>query len=118
MSCNNTPNGTEYPHEHEHPEPVYPAGEVTGLQSAKEYAASMAAGFAAAAPQVEEFTDSLTGFGVSGEAIAAGMLAGEAQANAADAWHLTHAALARQDQITEAYAAVPGAGTREFLTSE
>jgi len=119
MSCNNTPNGTEHMHEHEHPEPpAYPAGEVTGLQSALAYAASMATGFAAAAPQVEEFTGSLTGFGVSGEAIAAGFFAGEAQATAAGAWQLAHAALARQTGVAEAYAATPGAGTREFLISE
>lgn len=123
MSCQNS-NGESIETDHTHePSPVRalqftPAGEITGLASALTYAAWMLTAFTGAQPQVEEFVASLSGHGVTGEAIAAGFLASEAQANAADAWERAYLALARQTGVAEAYAAVPGAGTREFLTSE
>jgi hypothetical protein len=99
--------------------PGYPSsGEITGLQSAKDYAASMAGAYAAAESSLEEFTAGLEAAGVTGEAITAAAQAVDAQANAAAAWQLAHAALSKQDVVANAYAAVPGAGSREFVTGE
>ena len=94
------------------------SGEITGLESAKAYAGSMAAAYAATDSSVEEFTSSLEGFGVSGEAIAAAAQAAEAQQVAQAAWEQAHAALSAQDVVKEAYESTPGAGSREFVTSE
>jgi hypothetical protein len=93
-------------------------GEVTGLVSAQQYAASMASAFSACDAGVEEFTTSLQGLGVSGEVIAAADQAAEAQQTAAAAWHRAHAALLAQDHVAQAYEAAPGAGTRQFVTGE
>lgn len=95
-----------------------PSGEVTGLASAKAYAAQMAAAYSGAASSVETFTSSLQDSGVSGEALTAAAQAQEAQEMAAAAWQRALAALSQQDTVAEAYSATPGAGSREFVTSE
>jgi hypothetical protein len=98
--------------------PNTPSGEVTGLGSAKQYATDMAAAYANSASSVEQFTGSLAGFGVTGEAIAAADQAAEAQQSAASAWEACRVALEKQDIVADAYAATPEAGSKEFVTAE
>lgn len=95
-----------------------PPAEVTGLGSAKNFASGMAAAYAATAADVEQFVASLSGCGVSGAAIDAAQRAGEAQQTAEAAWRSCDQALQGQDVVAEAYAATPGAGSREFVTGE
>jgi hypothetical protein len=95
-----------------------PPAEITGLTTAQQYAEGMKNAYQEAASGVELFTASLEGHGVSGEAVAAARRAAEMQQAAAAAWADAHAALDQQTGIREAYAAAPGAGTREFVTSE
>lgn len=97
------------------PAPV--RGEITGLKSALQFAAAMAAIYREHHPDAQVFPDVLRGCGgVSGEAIAAAVQAAAAVAAAALAWRQAHQALAEQLHVAEAYAAAPGAGSREFVT--
>jgi hypothetical protein len=90
--------------------------EITGLTSAQQFAAGMAAAHAGAIAHTESFRASVTNAGVTGTAVSAADRAAAAQADAAAAWQRAHAALLEQNRIAEAYAANPDAGSREFLT--
>jgi hypothetical protein len=92
--------------------------EVTGLGTAQHYASAMHGALAEAVPQVGAFVDSLTGNGVAldAQAVAAASRAQELTVAAEAAWARATAALGRQTTVREAYAAVPDAGTKQFVT--
>lgn len=56
--------------------------------------------------------------GVTGEVIDAALAAQQASAAAAAAWHRAHVELVNHGQVGEAYAANPGAGSKEFVTAD
>lgn len=91
-------------------------GEVTGLATAQTYAAGMNNACASAAVDAETFAAVLAGQGVVGPAAAALARAQELSAAAGAAWADVGAALDRQTVVKEAYAAVPEAGTKQFVT--
>ncbi|MEV4212654.1 hypothetical protein [Micromonospora sp. NPDC049662] len=93
-------------------------GEVTGLATAKWYAERMATDMTSQVSRTEMFVAFLTTVGVTGRAVEAAARAQELSAAAGEAWLAASAALRRQDTVREAYVAVPGAGTKQFVTSE
>ncbi|MEV4212628.1 hypothetical protein [Micromonospora sp. NPDC049662] len=93
-------------------------GEVTGLTTAQAYAAEMSTAMGNQVPLTEGFVASLQSAGVSGEAVSAAVRAQELSALASAAWAEANTALAQQNVVKEAYAAVPEAGSREFVTNE
>lgn len=92
--------------------------EVTGLGSALAHAQEMRRAHEESIAGAEQYLAGLEAGGVSGEAVAAVRQAMEAQQQAAAAWATAEQALSRQVTVREAYAANPGAGTREFVTSD
>lgn len=93
-------------------------GEVSGLVTAQQYAAQMSTAMANQVPLTENFMASLTSNEVSGDAVAAAARAQELSAAASQAWTEANTALHRQDVVKEAYAAVPDAGNKGFVTGE
>lgn len=94
------------------------SGEATGLASAMQYAAELQHAYEAHAVSGDTFVASLANGQVSGDAVAAAQQAREYEQMAAAAWGQCHEALADQIKVKEAYDATPGAGSREFVTSE
>lgn len=92
--------------------------EVTGLGSALAHAQEMRRAHEESIAGAEQYLAGLEAGGVSGEAVAAVQQAMEAQQQAAAAWATAEQALSRQVTVREAYAASPGAGSREFVTSD
>ncbi|MEN3309852.1 MAG: hypothetical protein V7603_6054 [Micromonosporaceae bacterium] len=92
------------------------SGEVTGLATAQTYAAGMNNACTSAAADAETFAAVLAGQGVVGAAAAALGRAQELTAAAGAAWADVGAALDRQQVVKEAYAAVPVAGSKQFVT--
>ena len=92
--------------------------EVTGLGSALAHATAMRRAYEESIAGAEQYLAGLEAGGVSGEAVAAVRQAMEAQQQAAAAWATAEQALSRQVTVREAYAASPGAGSREFVTSD
>ncbi|MEN3308828.1 MAG: hypothetical protein V7603_5030 [Micromonosporaceae bacterium] len=93
-------------------------GEVTGLVTAQQYAAEMSSAMGDQISATEQFVASLTGAGVTGEAIAAAQRAQELSAQASAAWQTANSALHQQDVVKEAYSTVPDAGEKGFVTAE
>ena len=93
-------------------------GEVSGLLTAQQYAAQMSTAMANQVPMTESFMASLTSAEVTGDAVAAAARAHELSAAASQAWTEARTALDRQNTVREAYAAVPEAGTKGFVTGE
>src|SRR5262245_19112932 len=91
-------------------------GEVTGLASVLAYASGMTAAYAAAAAEAERFAAGLSTYGVDGAAVAAAGRAQELTVQAGTAWAEASTALERQGTVRDGYAAVPDAGSRNFLT--
>ncbi|MEN3308976.1 MAG: hypothetical protein V7603_5178 [Micromonosporaceae bacterium] len=92
-------------------------GEVTGLVTAQRYAHGMAAALAAQASVIASFVASLRAAAVAGAAVTAGVRAQELTTAAASAWSAAAAALAAHSVVAHAYATVPEAGTKTWLTS-
>lgn len=92
--------------------------EVTGWASALRYAQEMTEAHRSAVVAPEQFAAQLQQGGVSGEALAAMGQAMEATRAAEQAWAAATAALERHGAVTEAYAANPDAGSREWHTNE
>lgn len=90
--------------------------EITGLASARAYAAGMREAFSSAACGAEAFAARLDGHGVHGPAVAAVGRAQELTLQAGAAWAQASGALDRQTVVTEAYAVAPEAGSKRFLT--
>ena len=90
--------------------------EVTGLGSAREYAAGMVQAFTRAATGTQTFAAGLGGHGVDGPAVTAVARAQELTSAAAAAWEQASGALDQQTVVQEAYAVTPEAGDKQFLT--
>ncbi|GGM22514.1 hypothetical protein ACFFX1_11090 [Dactylosporangium sucinum] len=91
------------------------SGEVTGLGSARQFAAGMSAAFAGQSEHTGEFVELLRARGVDGAVVTAAEDAQRASDTAAAAWALADQALTAHKQVGEAYAASPGAGSKEFI---
>lgn len=94
------------------------SAEITGLQSAIAFAEGSAASANQAAAQVELAISSLEGGGTSGAAIVALRNAVEAHVATATHYRTAAAELTSHLQVTEAYLANQGAGSREFVKAE
>jgi hypothetical protein len=93
--------------------------EVTGLQTAIAYADQLHNSWGHdVAAGLEAFQADLEGFGVSGDAVDSTIEGVEHLQAASAAFAKVKAALEAQLAVTEAYSATPGAGTRDFVTSE
>lgn len=96
-----------------------PAVESTGLTTAIAYAQQMSQAMSGNLPGTDQWIAQLSDrHGVTGDALASARRAVELQQQAAAAWGSCAAALGTQTTVREAYTATPGAGTREFVTSE
>lgn len=93
------------------------SGEVTGLLTAQRYAHDMAAALAAQTSAIASFVASLRAAAVAGPAVTAGIRAQEFTVAAANAWSAAAAALAAQSMVAQAYATVPEAAAKTWLTS-
>lgn len=94
------------------------SAEITGLQSAIAFAEGSAASADQAAAQVEIAISSLEGGGTSGASIVALRNAMEAHQATATHYRSAAAELISHLQVTEAYVANQGAGSREFVKAE
>lgn len=92
--------------------------EATSLASALVYTAQMAAGTAAGAASVEASLAAVADGQVSGAAITHLRRAQEALAAAQAGFAAAHAALSQHVVVQEAYAAAPGAGSKQFVTGD
>ncbi|MFD2081564.1 hypothetical protein SAMN05421678_106264 [Actinopolymorpha cephalotaxi] len=92
--------------------------EVTGLQSARQYVASMAAATRQGSNSIESAMSGLLAGDVTGPALQHLTAAQESLAAAAGAFEQASSVLDRHQGVAEAYAANPDAGTREFVKSE
>ncbi len=90
-------------------------GEVSGLGGAGQFAAGMSAATAGQTPYTAAFIATLQASGVGGEVLDAARAAQQATEVAGAAWQRAHTELAGHQQVGEAYAANPGAGTKEFV---
>jgi hypothetical protein len=78
----------------------------------------MSAATAGQTANTAAFITTLQSSGVSGEALDAARAAQQASEAAATAWQRAHTELVNHGRVGEAYAANPGAGSREFLTAD
>ncbi|GAA2760010.1 hypothetical protein [Actinopolymorpha rutila] len=92
--------------------------EVTGLQSARQYVASMADATRQGSNSIESAMSGLLAGDVTGPALQHLTAAQESLAAAAGAFEQASSVLDRHQGVAEAYAANPDAGTREFIKSE
>ena len=91
--------------------------EVTGLGSARAYAAGMHQAYVSAAAGAETFAAGLGSGGVAdGAAAQAVARAQDLTVQASTAWAQASGALDRQTVVKEAYAVAPEAGGKQFLT--
>lgn len=90
--------------------------EITGLGSARAYAAGMQQAMTVAAAQADGYAAGLVGRGVRGPAVQAVVRAHELTTAAAAAWAAAGAALDRQTIVKEAYTVTPEAGNKQFVT--
>lgn len=90
-------------------------GEVVGLGGAGRYAAGMSAATVGQAQHTADFIATLQAAGVDGEALDAARAAQQASEVAGMAWQQAHTELTGHQQVGAAYAANPGAGTKEFV---
>jgi hypothetical protein len=93
-------------------------GEITGLSSALNYTSAMAATMAEGAAGVETSIASLKAGEVSGPGVERLAAAQELLAQAQAEFDAAHAAFQQQLNVKEAYEATPGAGNKQFVTSE
>lgn len=91
-----------------------PGAENTGRATAAVFAAGMSQAHVAQAEQTAVFVAGLAASGLSGQVLEAGAAAQQASQDAAAAWQRASTELGAQGQVSEAYGANPGAGTREF----
>ena len=100
-----------------HTGPSGTPGEVTGLESAKAYAAGMHDAYAIAASRTETFAAQLGSGGVlGGPAVQAVARAQDLTGQASTAWAQASGALDQQTVVKEAYTVAPEAGDKQFLT--
>lgn len=97
---------------------MHQPGEVTGLGSARTFAAAMHAALAGQSNATTQFVTSIQAQGTGGDAIAAAQAAQQASEVAAAAWARVDSTLAEHTAVGEAYAANPGAGSKEFITMD
>lgn len=95
-----------------------PTGEVAGLGAAQQFAAGMSAALAGQLGHTGQFVELLRGQGVDGTVVAAAEEAQRASDTAAAAWVRADRVLTAHGQVGEAYAANPGAGSKEFLMDD
>jgi hypothetical protein len=95
-----------------------PSGDVSGLGTARRFAAGMSAAFASQVATTGHFVATLRAEGVSGPVITAAETARQASDSAAAAWARADQVLNGHGQVGEAYTANPGAGNREFVMQE
>lgn len=95
-----------------------PLTEITGLITAEQFAIAMMTAHAQAESETPAFLAALRAAGVDGEAVRVATVATELQGNATQAWADAAVALSQQDQVADAYTAVPDAGSKEFLTDQ
>ncbi|MEU1813421.1 hypothetical protein [Micromonospora aurantiaca (nom. illeg.)] len=88
---------------------------MTGLTTAQWHAERIATDLVNQVPCTESFVALLTSVGVTDEAAARAQGLSVA---ASEAWVAASATLRRQNLVREAYAPVPGAGDKQFVTSE
>jgi hypothetical protein len=100
------------------PEGTNDMAEVTGLDSAINFAGDMSNAEQGKASEIESFIAHLQANQVSGEPIAQAQAAMEHHNAAAACWAACQAALVNHKQVQEAYNANPDAGRKEFVTAE
>lgn len=93
-------------------------GEASGLGTASQYAAGMSAATCGQAQQTATFIATLQAAGVQGEVLGAAQAAQQASESAGAAWKRAHDELTSHQQVGAAYAAHPGAGTKEFVMGD
>ncbi|GGM23128.1 ADP-ribosyltransferase [Dactylosporangium sucinum] len=93
-------------------------GEVAGLGAARQFAAGMSAAYAGQSDHTGQFVASLRHQGVDGAVVHAAEAAQQASDAAATAWARADQALTGHEQVREAYAANPGAGSKGFITDD
>jgi hypothetical protein len=94
------------------------SGEVHGLTSALTYTQAMADTMSDGVTSLEAALSALTAAGVTGAVVIFLVRGQENLLTAADSFQAAHSELAGHLIITDAYHANPGAGTREFVTSD
>lgn len=92
--------------------------EITGLATSISYAEGMSKSHETAMTDAELFQAGLSDNGVSGKAIDLATEVMELERQVSEKWGELAAEMAEQDKVREAYDATPGAGSREFVTSE
>ncbi|GGM23133.1 hypothetical protein ACFFX1_10700 [Dactylosporangium sucinum] len=95
-----------------------PPGEVAGLGTARQFAAGMSAAYTGQSEHTGQFVATLREQGVDGAVVDAAEAAQQASDAAAAAWARADQVLTTHGQVGEAYAANPGAGSKEFVMDE